>query len=290
MNIIKTNNLTKYYGKNRGILNVDIEVPPGLIYGFIGPNGAGKSTTIRILLSFVRPSSGSAEIFGRDCMKYGREIRKNIGYIPAEVNFYDDMTVSGILKYAGRLYGKCNMETVNRLCDLFEIEKQKKIRALSTGNKKKLAIVQAFMHEPELLIMDEPTSGLDPIMKNNFFELLHEQRKKGTTVFFSSHVLSEVQRICDRVAIIKEGSILKVENVDEISETKYKKARILFSDTKKASLFSSDLANDIVINGALVSALYEGDVKDIMREILGHNPENVWMEEPDLEEIFLNYY
>ena len=290
MNIIRTHNLTKNYGKNRGILDVGIEVPQGSIYGFIGPNGAGKSTTIRILLSFVKPSTGSAEIFGMDCMKNGREIRKNIGYIPAEVNFYDDMTVSGLLKYAGRLYGRFSTKTVDRLCDIFEIEKGKKIRALSTGNKKKLAIVQAFMHEPKLLIMDEPTSGLDPIMKSNFFELLREQKRNGTTIFFSSHVLSEVQRICDMVAIIKEGSILKVANVDEISETKFKKVRILFSNVKEASMFSSEFAHDIVINGNMATALYEGDVKDIMKELLKYNPENVWMEEPDLEEIFLNYY
>jgi ABC-2 type transport system ATP-binding protein len=290
VNIIETHNLTKYYGKNRGILGVDIEVPGGLIYGFIGPNGAGKSTTIRILLSFVKPSSGCAEIFGMDCMKKGREIRKNIGYIPAEVNFYDDMTVSGLLKYAGRLYGRCDTKTVDRLCDMFEIEKSKKIHALSTGNKKKLAIVQAFMHEPNLLIMDEPTSGLDPIMKSNFFELLREQKRKGTTIFFSSHVLSEVQRICDRVAIIKEGSILKVADIDEISETKFKKVRILFGNDIEASMFSSEYTEDIVINGNLVTALYEGDIKDIMKEILKQNPENVWMEEPDLEEIFLNFY
>jgi len=290
VSIIKTENLTKFYGKNRGICDVGLDVPKGLIYGFIGPNGAGKSTTIRILLSFVRPTSGKAEIFGMDCQKNGREVRKRIGYIPAEVNFYDDMTVSGILRYAGKLYGNYNQELTNRLCDLFEVEKNKKVRALSTGNKKKIAIIQAFMHEPELLIMDEPTGGLDPIMKNNFFELLKEEKKKGTTIFFSSHVLGEVQRICDRVAIIKEGSILKVEDVDELSEAKFKRVRILFKENKKALGFSSDLAGEVDIKGSMVTALFEGDVREIMNEILRHDPDNVWIEEPDLEEIFLNYY
>ena len=164
MSIIKVNELTKYYGKNRGIVNVNFEVEKGCIFGFIGPNGAGKSTTIRTMLAFIRPSSGYVEIFGMNSIKKGKEIRRRVGYIPAEVNFYDDMKVSGLLSYASRLYGRCNKDKITRLCDIFELEKNKKINALSTGNKKKLAIIQALIHDANGVRIKHFLSLLVPVL------------------------------------------------------------------------------------------------------------------------------
>jgi ABC-2 type transport system ATP-binding protein len=290
LSIISVKELTKYYGKNRGIIDVSFEVEKGSIFGFIGPNGAGKSTTIRTMLSFIRPTSGMVEIMGLDSLKNGKEIRKHTGYIPAEVNFYDDMKVSGLLKYAARLYGKINREKADNLCEIFELEKNKKIHSLSTGNKKKLAIVQALIHEPDLLIMDEPTGGLDPIMKNRFYEVIREERDRGATIFFSSHILSEVQRVCDKVAIIKEGSIIQISDIKNLSKTKYKKVKIEFKTREEAEKFQPTESKDIVVSDVIVEALFDGNIKDIMKMILNADPENVWIEEPDLEEIFMNYY
>ncbi len=290
MSIIKVSELTKYYGKNRGIVDVNFEVEKGCIFGFIGPNGAGKSTTIRTMLAFIRPSSGYVEIFGMNSIKKGKEIRRRVGYIPAEVNFYDDMKVSGLLSYASRLYGRCNKDKITRLCDIFELEKNKKINALSTGNKKKLAIIQALIHEPDLLIMDEPSGGLDPIMKNRFYEVIRGERDRGATIFFSSHILSEVQRICDRVAIIKEGSIIKNDNVNNLSKNKFMKVKIAFKNKDEALQFKTDKKYDVKVNDIIAEAIFEGDIKEILKTILDADPENVWIEEPDLEEIFMNYY
>lgn len=290
LSIIEVSGLTKYYGKNRGIVDVSFKVEKGSVFGFIGPNGAGKSTTIRTMLSFMRPSSGTVEILGLDSIKKGKEIRKHIGYIPAEVNFYDDMKVSGLLKYASRLYGKSNKNKTERLCEIFELEKNKKIHSLSTGNKKKLAIVQALIHEPEVLIMDEPSGGLDPIMKTRFYEVIRQEKERGTTIFFSSHILSEVQRVCDRVAIIKEGSIIKIEDVRNLSKTKYKKVKIEFKNIDDAVKFKPDNATDIKVNDIMVEAMFDGNIKEIMKVVIMADPENVWIEEPDLEEIFMNYY
>jgi ABC-2 type transport system ATP-binding protein len=205
MNVIEINQLTKSYGQSRGIINVSFNVEQGEIFGFIGPNGAGKSTTIRTLLSLIYPTSGSAKIFGMDHIKHATEIKKEIGYLPSEVFYYDKMRVIDLLKYSASFYKKDCTKRMKELIEIMDINPQKKIDDLSFGNKKKVGIIQGLQHEPKLVILDEPTSGLDPLMQQRFFDLLLEENKKGTTIFFSSHILSEVQRLCNRVAIIKEG-------------------------------------------------------------------------------------
>jgi ABC-2 type transport system ATP-binding protein len=209
VNVIEINNLTKTYGKSRGISDISFHVEQGEIFGFIGPNGAGKSTTIRTLLSLIYPTSGSATIFGKDCIKFAPEIKKEIGYLPSEVFYYDNMKVKDLLKYSASFYKKDCSRRMKELAEIMDLDLNKKIDDLSLGNKKKVGIVQGLLHEPKLIILDEPTSGLDPLMQQKFFELLEEENRKGATILFSSHILSEVQRLCNRVAIIKEGKIAR---------------------------------------------------------------------------------
>jgi len=226
MNVIEIKNLTKSYGKSRGIIDVSFNVEEGEIFGFIGPNGAGKSTTIRTLLSLIYPTSGSASIFGMDCIKYAPEIAKEVGYLPSEVFYYDKMKVIDILKYSASFYKKDCSQRIKELAEIMDLDVKKRIDDLSFGNKKKVGIVQCLLHEPKLIILDEPTSGLDPLMQQKFFDLLLEENKKGATILLSSHVLSEVQRLCSRVAIIKEGKIVKLEKMSDLTENNYKKFKI----------------------------------------------------------------
>ena len=219
---IETTNLTKYYGDNKGISNLNLSVNSGEIFGFIGPNGAGKSTTIRTLLNFIFPSGGSAKIFGLDSVKQTKEIKKLIGYVPSEVNYYDDMKVKELFQYSAKFYDGNFGERIKQLTSIFQLDDNKVVSDLSLGNKKKVAIIQALIHQPKLLILDEPTSGLDPLMQNKFFEVLKEENQKGMTIFFSSHNLSEVQKICDRVAIIKNGEIIQIEEIEKLKNKNYK--------------------------------------------------------------------
>ncbi len=228
MKVVDIKNLTKTYKKNRGIKNLTFSIEEGEIFGFIGPNGAGKSTTIRTLLNFIYPTSGSATIFGKDIIKDSKEIRQNVGYLPSEVHYYDDMKVIDLLKYSAGFYKKFNSKRMTELAERLDLDLNRKIEDLSFGNRKKVGIIQALLHEPKLLILDEPTGGLDPLMQNTFFELLAEERKKGTTIFFSSHILSEVQKMCDRVAIIKEGELVKVETIENLTKKNLKYITITF--------------------------------------------------------------
>ncbi len=205
MSVIEVNNLTKYYGKARGIVDVSFHVDEGEIFGFIGPNGAGKSTTIRLLLSLIYPTSGSATIFGKDCIKYGPELRQDIGYLPSDVFYYERMKVKELLEYSASFYNKDCKQRMHELAELMELDLNRRIEDLSYGNRKKVGIVQGLLHQPKLLFLDEPTAGLDPLMQRKFFQLIQEENKRGVTVFFSSHILGEVQRMCARVGIIKEG-------------------------------------------------------------------------------------
>ena len=218
---IETKNLTKYYGKNRGIENVSISVGEGEIYGFIGPNGAGKSTTIKTLLNFIYPTKGSAAVLGLDCTAESHRIKAQTGYVPSEIRFYEDLTVQELLAYAARFH-KGDADTQGWI-SRFELEPKKKIGALSSGNKKKMALAVALQSQPKMLILDEPTNGLDPLMRQTLFAALREQQRKGCTVFLSSHNLDEVQTLCDRVAIIREGSIVDVRAIREMTASQGKK-------------------------------------------------------------------
>lgn len=290
MNVIEIKNLTKYYGKARGIVDVSFNVEEGEIFGFIGPNGAGKSTTIRTLLSLIYPTSGSAAIFGKDCIKHAPEIAREIGYLPSEVFYYDNMRVLDLLNYSASFYKKDCSKRIKELAEIMDLDLKKKIDDLSLGNKKKVGIVQGLLHEPRLIILDEPTSGLDPLMQQKFFHLLEEENKKGVTVLFSSHILSEVQKLCGRVAIIKEGRIIKLEKMSALTDESYKKIRIEAKNPISKEYFALHGVNDLVVEGNNVSFLFKGNLNGIIRRIADISVENIWIEEPTLEEIFMHYY
>ena len=290
MNVIEIKNLTKSYGNARGITDVSFNVCEGEIFGFIGPNGAGKSTTIRTLLSLIYPTSGSATIFGKDCIKFGPEIKKEIGYLPSEVFYYDNMKVIDLLKYSASFYKKDCSERINELAKIMDLDLNKKIDDLSFGNKKKVGIVQGLLHSPKLIILDEPTSGLDPLMQQRFFELLEEENKKGVTILLSSHILSEVQRLCTRVAIIKEGKIIKLDKISTLQENNHKEFKIEVKSKIADSYFKLNGVTNLSINGNLISFLFSGDINFLMQKISEIKISNLWIEEPDLEEIFMHYY
>ena len=294
MNIIETKKLTKYYGKSLGIVDVDMTVKQGEIFGFIGPNGAGKSTTIRTLLGLIHPTSGSATIFGKDITKFGPEIKEEIGYLPSEVFYYDNMKVIDLLKYSGSFYRKDSAVIAKRINDLakyLELDLKKKIDDLSYGNKKKVGIIQGLLHEPKLIILDEPTGGLDPLMQQRFFDLLREENKKGVTILFSSHILNEVQKLCDRVAIIKDGKIIKVDSIRSLAENTHKRFKLETAVRVDKSRFTGLKGiSDLVITDNSVSFLFRGHINEITKVISSLNLTNMLVEEPDLEEIFMHYY
>jgi ABC-2 type transport system ATP-binding protein len=290
MNIIEVNNLTKDYGTARGINNITFNVEEGEIFGFIGPNGAGKSTTIRTLLSLIYPTSGSAKIFGKDCIKYGAEIKKEIGYLPSEVFYYDKMKVIDLLKYSASFYKKDCSKRMKELAEIMDLDLNKKIDDLSYGNRKKVGIVQGLLHEPKLVILDEPTGGLDPLMQQRFFDLLEEENKKGTTILFSSHILSEVQRMCNRVAIIKEGKIIRLEKISTLRENSYKRIKVETSEKISSKYFRINGVTNIEVHNNTINFLFKGDLNVILRKLSEARVSNLLIEEPSLEEIFMHYY
>lgn len=290
MNIIEIKNLTKSYGKSRGIIDISFNVEEGEIFGFIGPNGAGKSTTIRTLLSLIYPTSGSATIFGKDCVKFAPEIKKEIGYLPSEVFYYDNMKVKDLLKYSASFYKKDCSKRMKELAEIMDLNLNKKIDDLSFGNKKKVGIVQGLLHEPKLIILDEPTSGLDPLMQQKFFDLLKAENKKGATILFSSHILSEVQKLCDRVAIIKEGKLIKLEKISTLKENNHKKFKIETPTNIDKNYFNIQGATNVKVKDNTISFLFRGNINLIMKKLSAIEISNLWIEEPDLEEIFMHYY
>jgi len=293
MNVIETKKLTKYYGKSRGIIDVDMAVQQGEIYGFIGPNGAGKSTTIRTLLGLIYPTSGSATVFGKDILKFGPEIRQQVGYLPSEVFYYDDMRAIDLLKYSASFYemdGKAAEKRIRELAELFDLDLKKKIDDLSYGNKKKVGIIQGLAHSPRLIILDEPTGGLDPLIQQQFSHLLREENEKGASVLFSSHILSEVQKLCHRVAIIKEGSIIKVETIKTLLENATKRFTLEMASPPDASRFQIEGVSDLAVANHSVSFLFRGHINDMTKIVAEHDLLDLQVEEPDLEEIFLHYY
>lgn len=282
--------LTKQYGNSRGIIDIDLQVREGEVFGFIGPNGAGKSTTIRTILNLIHPTKGEAKVFGRNCFKETEEIKHLIGYLPSEVHYYDDMKVSELLKYSAGFYKKDCSKKIRELTEALELNTNKKLEELSFGNKKKVGIVQALLHEPKLLILDEPTSGLDPLMQNRFFEILKEENKKGATIFFSSHILTEVQKMCDRVAIIKEGRILKIETIENLRANTYKKIKIDFAKPETAAFDGFPGVTNRTVKDNSVEFLYSGLIDRVIKKLYEYELTNLWIEEPQLEEVFMHYY
>ena len=290
--IIDINDLSKSYGKARGIKHINLEIKEGEIFGFIGPNGAGKSTTIRILMNMIFPDSGSARIMGMDVTRETKNIKKITGYIPSDANMYSSMDVREFLNYCTGFYSIENAEKrTTELSELFELDMSRKIDELSMGNRKKVSIIQSLLHSPKLLILDEPTTGLDPLMQSVFFELLRSENKKGMTIFFSSHILSEVQSLCKRVAIIKEGKLIQIEDIDNLRKKQLKKVTIEFEgDEKKEILGIPGIESFIPAAGNIMSFMYSGNVNELVRFLTGKHIVNLMIEEPSLDEIFLHSY
>jgi len=290
MNVIETHKLTKFYGKDRGIIDLDLEIQEGEIFGFIGPNGAGKSTAIRTLLGLIFPTSGSGKIFGRDIVKESKEIKKHIGFMPSDVNYYEKMDVAELLRYSADFYGKDCSSRIEELAEAFALDLDRKILDLSQGNKKKVSILQSLIHRPRLLILDEPTSGLDPLMQNKFFDILRQENRDGTTVFFSSHTLSEVQKMCRRVGVIKEGRIIAVEDIETLRKKQLRKVEVEFASAAARDQFKvQGMISPRAHNHAL-NFMYAGSIEGLIQALAGEEVADLLIEEPSLEEIFMHYY
>ena len=289
MKAIKVDKLNKHYGEFHALKDVSFEISQGEVFGFIGPNGAGKSTTIRSLLGLIQTSSGSAHILNHDIHQEGKLIRSKIGYLPSEVHYYDEMNSKELLEYSANFYNNADTSKIEELAAYFELDLNKKINDLSFGNKKKCAIIQCFLHNPELLILDEPTSGLDPLMQNRFFDLLETENKKGTTIFFSSHILSEIQRMCSRAAVIKDGEIIAIEEIQSLLQKQMKKVRVVFKDTPTNRNLPKGSQNE-KWNDNKLSFEYVGPISDLISWLNQHELHDTVLQEPDLDSIFMNYY
>ncbi len=289
MSIIEVDHLTKYYGKSRGIVDVSFNVEGGEIFGFIGPNGAGKSTTIRLLLSLIHPTSGSAKVFGKDVVSHGPQIRRDIGYLPSEVYYYEGMKVVDLLKYSASFYDCDCKQRMHDLSELMELEMNRRISDLSYGNKKKVGIVQGLLHSPKLLFLDEPTAGLDPLMQRKFFDLIRQENTRGVTVFFSSHILGEVQRLCNRVGIIREGKIAEISDIHTLQQNNYKKVRVE-AQGLDPNAFNLPGVTNLQSEDSQVHFFFKGDINAVLQKIAPLQVSDLTIEEPTLEEIFMHYY
>lgn len=286
MKAIETHALTKYYGKTRGIENVDLSVEKGDFFGFIGPNGAGKSTFIRTVLGLISPNGGSAEVLGLDICESKTEILKKVGYLPSEAVFYSGMKVKDILEFSARLRNKDCRSEVKILCERLELDVTRRVGELSLGNRKKVGIVCALQHDPDLYIMDEATSGLDPLMQKEFFSILKEKNEKGATVFLSSHILSEVARYCKRAAVIREGSILVCDSVEKLGHTGVKRVTL-----RGISAFDEfDGVRDVKRENGNVNFLYSGKYDLLIKKLSTIAFEDINISDPDLDEVFMHYY
>ena len=286
--IIELKHLKKYYGKAKGIEDISLKINKGDIYGFIGPNGSGKSTTIRTILSLINKTSGEIYIKNKKIDKIDTETKKIIGYLPSEINLYNDMTVKQIFDYHESFYEKNINNNRKKLVKLFKIDENKLIEDLSLGNLKKIGIILALMHEPEILILDEPTSGLDPIMQSIFHELLLKEKEKGTTIIYSSHILSEVSNICDRVGFIKDGKIIKEDYIESIRKKNYTYLKIKSKEKEK---IKQDLKLKIINETKNeISLMNNYDSNKLIKILSKYDIEKILIEEISLEDLFLNYY
>ena len=287
MAVIETEKLTKFYGKSRGIDGVSLSVNEGEIYGFIGPNGAGKSTMIKTLLNFLYPTGGSARIFGLDCATQSQLIKRQTTYVPAEVRFYDELTVAAVLQYSGRFYSP--KADADEWIGRFDMEPKKKIGQLSTGNKKKVALAAALASRPKLMILDEPTNGLDPLMRKTLFTALREQQKNGCTVFLSSHNLDEVQTLCDRVAIIRDGRIADVRSLNDLASNRAKKVTVTGANLP-ASFDGETMKLVSKEKDSVVFTYHSGDMAALLKLLSAMEVRDLLVEDIALSDIFMSYY
>ncbi len=288
--VIQTNKLTKFYGSSRGILDIDLSVGSGEVFGFLGPNGAGKTTTIRILLDLIRATSGSARVFGMDAHKDSTRIRSRTGYLPGEYGMYEDMTAADYLTLLGSLRSNQQPSLKSLLVELLELDTSRRIKSYSHGTKQKLALVQAFMHDPELVILDEPTSGLDPLVQQRFYEFILETKRRGKTIFFSSHILSEVERVCDRVAILKEGRLIALHGISDLKKLRLKTIEVTFEQDLDESVFQLEGVRRIEKDAQTVRLWVETNINGILRTLSKYPIERISCGEARLEDIFLEYY
>ena len=286
--MLKIDKLTKYYGKIKGIENLSLELNKGEIFGFIGPNGAGKSTTIKCIMNLINKNSGDIYIDGKINNKDDLELKEIIGYLPSEISLYDDMTVKQILDYNAQFYKKDTSLKRKELVTKFQLDESKKVEQLSLGNLKKMGIVLALVHDPKLIILDEPTSGLDPIMQDVFYNILKEEREKGNTIFYSTHVLSEIKKICDRVGIIKDGNLIKVETLKEM---KNNNLVIVTIKSRKIANIKIELKFKILEETEEeIKILYNDDINKLIKLLECYNLEKLLIEELSIEDMFIHYY
>lgn len=286
MKVIEIKNLTKSYGKHRGIIDLNLTVEQGEFFGFIGPNGAGKSTTIRTLLGLISPTSGEATVLNNDIVSQKNKVLADVGYMPSEAIFYSGLKVKDVILFSQKARKKDCSQEAKELCSRLALDPEKKIEELSLGNRKKVAIVCALQHKPKLYILDEPTSGLDPLIQKEFFKILKERNREGATIFLSSHVLSEIQKNCTKAAIIKEGKIIAQGQIEDFLKTKAKKV-ILHEIT---SLPNTLKVKSVEVLGDSVSFLYDGEIKELLKIVCDLPINDISISEPDLEEIFMHYY
>ena len=289
--VIQLQKLTKYYGEQRGVIALDMEVMPGGVFGYLGPNGAGKTTTIRLLLDLIRPTGGAARVFGMDAQAASLEVRRRIGYLPSDPALYANLTGEQLLLYAANLKGGLPWSNIKRLADRLECDLSRNIRTLSHGNRQKIAVIRAFMHEPELLILDEPTSGLDPLMQHEFESMVREVKADGRTVFLSSHIIPEVEELCDRVAIIRDGSLVAVEDVATFKARSMRRLELRFGEPLSESAFQGvDGVRNVSVDGSTLKCEVVGSLDRFIKTAARYEVVDMTVHEPSLEEVFLAFY
>jgi beta-exotoxin I transport system ATP-binding protein len=289
--VIRAEKLTKFYGKARGVIDVDFFVEQGEVLGFLGPNGAGKTTTIRLLLDLIRPSAGRVTVFGLEAQQKGVEIRRRLGYLPGDLRLYERMTGSDLLAYFAHLRGLDGTARADTLAGRLDLDLGRRIKELSRGNRQKVGLVQAFMHDPDLLVLDEPTSGLDPLVQESFYELVAEATARGSTVFLSSHVLSEVQRVADRVVLIREGRLQLVDRVESIRARSFTRVEATFSEPPPPEAFAGlPGVRELGRHGDVVRFAVEGEIDPLVKALAGFHVRALDVQEADLEDIFMALY
>ena len=289
-NVIEIRQLTNDYGNNRGIFDVSLSVKKGEVFGFLGPNGAGKSTTIRHLMGFIQADQGSCQINGLDCLRDHARIQQALGYLPGEIAFMDDMTGLEFIKFMAKMKGMTDLTKAYELMERFELNPQGKIKKMSKGMKQKIGIICAFMHDPELLILDEPSSGLDPLMQNRFIELVLEEKQHGKTIFMSSHIFEEIERTCDRTAMIKDGRLISIEELQTLKASKHKTYQITFATQELVEQFMDEGFECKQVESNVIKVVPRNNLNYLLATLSRYDIIDLDITKPTLEELFLHFY